>query len=103
MDGQFVPNLTFGAKVIQALRARTSLPIDVHLMVVEPENYFDDFARAGATIMTIHTGGRAASPPAVDAHPGTRDARAGVALNPATPLNAVCEVLPSSTCCSSCR
>jgi glycosyltransferase involved in cell wall biosynthesis len=54
MDGHFVPNLTFGAKVIETLRRRTTLPLDVHLMVVEPERYFDDFAAAGATGMTIH-------------------------------------------------
>ena len=46
MDGRFVPNLTFGAKVIDTVRRLTSLPVDVHLMVVEPEQYFDDFAAA---------------------------------------------------------
>src|SRR6476620_8388135 len=54
MDGQFVPNLTYGAKVIETLRRCSKLPIDVHLMVVEPEKYFEDFAKAGATGMTIH-------------------------------------------------
>ena len=54
MDGCFVPNLTFGAKVIETVRRLTALPLDVHLMVVEPEKYFDDFARAGATGLTIH-------------------------------------------------
>src|SRR5947209_815858 len=54
MDGQFVPNLTFGAKVIEAARRCTDLPLDVHLMVIEPEKYFDDFAAAGASGMTIH-------------------------------------------------
>ena len=47
MDGRFVPNLTFGAKVIETVRRRTTLPLDVHLMVVEPEKYFDDFAARG--------------------------------------------------------
>jgi len=55
MDGRFVPNLTFGAKVIETVRKRTSLYLDVHLMVVEPENYFDDFAAAGANGLTIHS------------------------------------------------
>jgi ribulose-phosphate 3-epimerase len=93
MDGQFVPNLTFGAKVIEAVRARTSLPIDVHLMVVEPEKYFDDFARAGASVMTIHT---EAAPHLHRQLSRIRElgCRAGVALNPATPLDSVCEVLP---------
>src|SRR6266550_2916660 len=55
MDGRFVPNLTFGAKVIESVRKLTKLPIDVHLMVVQPENYFDSFAAAGANGMSIHT------------------------------------------------
>src|SRR5205807_8236500 len=54
MDGQFVPNLTFGAKVIETVRGLTALPLDVHMMVIEPEKYFDDFAAAGANGMTIH-------------------------------------------------
>ena len=93
MDGQFVPNLTFGAKVIEAVRARTSLPIDVHLMVVQPEKYFDDFAKAGASVMTIHT---EATPHLHRQLSRIRElgCGAGVALNPATPLDAVCEVLP---------
>ena len=49
MDGVFVPNLTFGSKVIATVRKLTKLPLDVHLMVVEPEKYFDDFVKAGAT------------------------------------------------------
>jgi ribulose-phosphate 3-epimerase len=92
MDGRFVPNLTFGAKVIETLRRRTALPLDVHLMVVEPERYFDDFARAGATGLTIHA--------EVAPHLNRQLARirelgcsAGVALNPSTPLVAVEEVL----------
>ena len=54
MDGQFVPNLTYGAKVIDTVRRCTSLPLDVHLMVLQPENYFDDFVRAGASGLTVH-------------------------------------------------
>jgi ribulose-phosphate 3-epimerase len=92
MDGRFVPNLTFGAKVIETLHRATSLPLDVHLMVVEPERYFDDFAAAGATGLTIHA--------EVAPHLQRQLSRirelgcaAGVALNPATPLSAVEEVL----------
>ena len=92
MDGRFVPNLTFGAKVIETVRKRTALPLDVHLMVVEPERYFDDFASAGASGMTIHA--------EVAPHLQRQLARirelgctAGVALNPSTPLSAVEEVL----------
>ncbi|HEV7991226.1 MAG TPA: ribulose-phosphate 3-epimerase [Gemmatimonadaceae bacterium] len=92
MDGRFVPNLTFGAKVIETIRKRTTLPLDVHMMVVEPERYFDDFASAGATGMTIHA--------EVSPHLHRQLTRirelgcaAGVAINPSTPLVAVEEVL----------
>jgi ribulose-phosphate 3-epimerase len=93
MDGQFVPNLTFGAKVIETVRKLTTLPLDVHLMVVEPEKYFDDFAAAGASGMTIH----------VEAAPHLHrqlgrihelGCTAGVALNPATPLESIREIIP---------
>ena len=92
MDGRFVPNLTFGAKVIETLRRTTTLPLDVHMMVVEPEHYFDDFVAAGATGLTIHA--------EVSPHLQRQLARirelgcaAGVALNPSSPLSAVEEVL----------
>ena len=93
MDGCFVPNLTFGAKVIETIRKRTSLPLDVHLMVVQPEKYFDDFAKAGASGMTIHA---EAVPHLHRQLNRIRElgCRAGVALNPATPLQSVCEVVP---------
>lgn len=92
MDGHFVPNLTFGTKVIDAVRRSTALPIDVHMMVEHPERYFDDFAAAGATGMTIH----AEAVPHLDrqlAHIHELGCRAGVALNPATPLVQVSEVV----------
>ena len=91
MDGMFVPNLTFGTKVIETVRRLTNLPIDVHMMVVQPEKYFDDFARAGASGMTIHA----------EAAPHLHrqlyrikelGCHAGVAVNPATSLDAVGEV-----------
>lgn len=92
MDGHFVPNITFGEKVIRTARKATSLPLDVHLMVEEPEKYFDSFADAGATGMTIHV---EAAP-----HLQRQLARirelgclAGAALNPATSLIAVREAL----------
>ena len=92
MDGRFVPNLSFGAKVIEAVRRQTELPLDVHLMVVEPENYLDDFVDAGATGLTIHA--------EVSPHLNRQLARirelgaaAGVALNPSTSLSAVENVL----------
>ncbi|HEY0971473.1 MAG TPA: ribulose-phosphate 3-epimerase [Gemmatimonadales bacterium] len=91
MDGRFVPNLTFGAKVIETVRRLTDLPIDVHLMVVEPENYLDSFAKAGANVLTIHT--------EVSPHLHRQLGRirelgcmAGAVINPATPLDMVREV-----------
>jgi ribulose-phosphate 3-epimerase len=92
MDGRFVPNLTFGAPLIHALRRLTALPLDVHLMVVEPEHYIDAFAEAGATNFTFH--------PEATIHVERQIARAhergmrvGLALNPATPLSLIEEVL----------
>lgn len=91
MDGHFVPNLTYGAKVIETMRRITKLPLDVHLMVERPESYFESFAGAGASTLTIHT---EASP-----HLQRQLCRikelgcmAGAAINPSTPLSAVSEV-----------
>jgi ribulose-phosphate 3-epimerase len=93
MDGQFVPNLTFGSKVISTVRKLTTLPLDVHLMVVEPENYFDDFAKAGANGLTIHV---EAAPHLHRQLQRIRElgCSAGVALNPATPLESIREAIP---------
>ena len=93
MDGRFVPNLTVGPVVVEALRKRTRLPLDVHLMIVEPERYIGDFVAAGASIVTIH------AEACLHLHRAVRQihetgALAGVALNPATPLAAVEEILP---------
>jgi ribulose-phosphate 3-epimerase len=92
MDGRFVPNLTFGTKVIETVRKHTDLPLDVHLMVVEPERYFDDFAAAGATLLTIHT---EVSPHLHRQLTRIRElgCQAGVALNPSTPLSHVEDVI----------
>jgi ribulose-phosphate 3-epimerase len=54
MDGRFVPNITIGPPVVKAIRAATRLPVDVHLMIVEPERYVDDFAEAGADVISVH-------------------------------------------------
>jgi ribulose-phosphate 3-epimerase len=93
MDGQFVPNLTFGSKVISTVRKLTKLPLDVHLMVVEPEKYFDDFAKAGASGLTIHV---EAAPHLHRQLQRIRElgCAAGVALNPATPLESIAEAIP---------
>ncbi|MGH7569943.1 MAG: ribulose-phosphate 3-epimerase [Gemmatimonadales bacterium] len=92
MDGRFVPNLTFGAGMIAALRQLTDKPIDVHLMVVEPEQFIAPFADAGASVFTFH--------PEATRHVQRQLAAvreqgmlAGLALNPASPLALVEEVL----------
>ena len=92
MDGRFVPNLTFGTKVIESVRKLTTLPLDVHLMVVQPENYFDDFAAAGANGMSIHT---EVSPHLQRQLNRIRElgCRAGAVINPGTPVSAVSEVV----------
>ncbi len=84
MDGRFVPNITIGPVVVAAIRKRTRLPLDVHLMIVEPERYLADFARAGADSLTVHA---EACPHLARTLAQIRElgARAGVALNPATP------------------
>jgi ribulose-phosphate 3-epimerase len=92
MDGRFVPNLTFGAKVIGTVRRLTDLPLDVHLMVVEPESYFEAFADAGASIITIHV---ETSPHLNRQLHRIRElgCLAGAVMNPATPLDTVGEVV----------
>jgi len=91
MDGRFVPTLSFGSKVIEAARRSTALTIDVHLMVVEPERYFEECVKAGADVLTLH----AEVAPHLDRqlmHIKALGCKAGVALNPATPLAVIEEV-----------
>ncbi len=92
MDGRFVPNITFGEKVIRTARKATSLPLDVHLMVEAPERFLESFAAAGANVLTIHV--------EATAHLQRHLSRirelgcvAGAAVNPSTPLIAVREAL----------
>lgn len=84
MDGHFVPNLTVGPMVVEAIRSRTRLPLDVHLMMEGPERYLADFARAGADILTVHVEACAHLHRVVQ-RIKELGVRAGVALNPATP------------------
>jgi ribulose-phosphate 3-epimerase len=92
MDGRFVPNLTIGPVVLAAIRKRTRLPLDVHLMIVEPERYLAEFVRAGADMVTVHV---EACPHLQRTLTQIRDlgARAGAALNPSTPPAALEYVL----------
>jgi ribulose-phosphate 3-epimerase len=90
MDGRFVPNITIGPVVVEAVRKATAKPVDVHLMIVEPERYLEDFARAGADHLIVHC------EPGSTIHLHRTLGRirdlgktAGVVLNPATPLSAI--------------
>ena len=93
MDGHFVPNITVGPLVVRAVRGVTSLPLDVHLMIEEPERYLQSFCEAGATGLTVH----------VETCPHLHrtvqqikelGCRAGVTLNPSTPVVSLEEILP---------
>lgn len=92
MDGRFVPNLTVGPLVVEAAKRVTSLPLDVHLMILDPDRLIPEFIQEGATSVTVH----------VEACPHLHrtiqlikqhGARAGVSLNPATPVSSIEEIL----------
>lgn len=92
MDGQFVPNITLGPNIVSALRPVTKLPLDVHLMIVEPERYVEDFAKAGADIIVVH------QESTLHLHRVLQmikqaGVKAGVVINPATPVSAIAEIL----------
>ena len=85
MDGRFVPNITFGANMIETLRKLTDKPVDVHLMVIEPEHYIDAFAAAGASVFTFHPEATVHVQRQLDTVK-KKGMMAGLALNPGTPL-----------------
>lgn len=94
MDGRFVPNITIGPLIVQAVRPHTQKPLDVHLMIVEPEKYVEDFAKAGADIISVHAEHNAS--PHLHRTLGQikeLGKQAGVVLNPSTPLDLIEYVL----------
>src|SRR5213594_3158527 len=93
MDGHFVPNLTIGPLVVEAIDRLTGLPLDVHLMIELPDLYIERFARAGADMISVH---QEAAPHLHRKLQLIREcgAAAGVALNPSTPLASLDEILP---------
>jgi len=93
MDGHFVPNLSVGLPVLEALRRTTSLPLDVHLMIDNADLYLDAFADAGADWISVHVEAQPHLQRTIE-HLHQRGKRAGVALNPATPLATLEEILP---------
>jgi len=93
MDGVFVPNITIGAFVVEAIKRATALPLDVHLMIEGPERYINDFSSAGADYLTIHIEA------SVHLHRAVmqikeRGSKAGVSINPSTPVSSLQEILP---------
>lgn len=86
MDGMFVPNITFGAPVIKAIRNKTKLIFDVHLMIEKPERYIDDFVKAGADIITVHAESTVHLHRVIQQIKAHR-IKAGVSLNPSTPVD----------------
>jgi len=92
MDGRFVPNLTVGPLVVEAVRRATRLPLDVHLMIVEPERYVEAFAKAGSDTVTVHAEVSPHLHRTLQAIRGA-GARPGVVLNPSTPLDGLEYVL----------
>jgi ribulose-phosphate 3-epimerase len=92
MDGHFVPNITIGPVVTAGARRATDLPLDVHLMISNPDDYVDDFVKAGADWVTVHAEACTHLHRTL-ARIGELGAKAGVALNPATPLSAIEDVV----------
>lgn len=92
MDGRFVPNLTIGPLVVRALRGVTKRPLDVHLMIVEPEKFVPEFAAAGADVITVHVEATAHLHRALE-QIRALGKKAGVSLNPHTPVDMVSHVL----------
>ncbi len=92
MDGSFVPNFTFGTDTVRALRRETSLPLELHLMIREPERHIETFATAGADAITVH---QEVSPHLHRTLTAIRalDCRAGAAINPSTPVGSLLDVL----------
>lgn len=93
MDGHFVPNISFGPLVLDAIRPHTQLPLDVHLMITDPDRYIETFAKSGADLITVH------QEATVHLHRTLhlikeQNVKAGVAINPATPVSAVEPILP---------
>ena len=93
MDGMFVPNITMGPLVVEALRRVTDLPLDCHLMIDAPDRYVDEFHRAGADVISVHVEADRHLHRTIQ-HIHECGIKAGVAINPATPLSAIEPILP---------
>lgn len=94
MDGVFVNNITFGLKMVEDIRKRTSLPLDCHLMIVEPEKYVERFAKAGADIITVHYEACKENLAQVLKLIKSTGVKCGAVINPDTPVSAIKDVIP---------
>lgn len=92
MDGRFVPNITFGMPIIAAMKKAARKPFDVHLMIEEPEKYFEAFAKAGADILSVHVEASRHLHRSLQAIKGL-GMKSGVAINPHTPVSMLAEVI----------
>ncbi len=93
MDGRFVPNITFGPVIVDAVKRTSKLPADVHLMIVNPEDYIEKFASAGAEYITVHQEACTHLDRVIQQIKDTK-CKAGVSINPATPVNLLEHILP---------
>jgi ribulose-phosphate 3-epimerase len=93
MDGNFVPNITYGIPIVEAVNRATDLPLDVHMMISRPADFIDKFVDAGADIITIHAEA-VDDPRPILQHIRDRGAAACLAINPPTPLEAIADALP---------
>ncbi|MBQ7912412.1 MAG: ribulose-phosphate 3-epimerase [Clostridia bacterium] len=94
MDGVFVPNITFGIKMVEDLRKVTPLPLDCHLMIVNPEKYVEKFAAAGADIITVHYEACKENLPFVLKQIKAAGVKCGAVINPDTPVDKIADVIP---------
>ena len=94
MDGVFVNNITFGIKMVEDIRKRTSLPLDCHLMIVHPEKYVERFAKAGADIITVHYEACQDNLKEVLTLIKESGAKCGAVINPDTPVEKIADILP---------
>lgn len=92
MDGKFVPNITFGPMIVKAVRSVTSLPIDVHLMIKNPENFIDEFINAGADFISVHYEGNNHLDRLIN-QIKQKGKKAGIVINPATPVLLIKDIL----------
>ncbi|WP_106190803.1 ribulose-phosphate 3-epimerase [Alkalibacterium olivapovliticus] len=93
MDGHFVPNLSFGSKIVSAIRPHTTLPIDCHLMVENPEHYIEEFSKAGADVISVHVESTKHIHRALQMIK-SNGVKAGIVINPGTPVSMIEDSLP---------